>query len=106
MKSARHAARIAFFCSAVGLCGALAGGEIGAVACAGSDFLGCVVICSLCSVSAGGLPDSDATAARHDGESPAALAFRQSITSGLLGEIHEQCAIKSSSVHACLIVLI
>ena len=28
------------------------------------------------------------------------------ITSGLPGEIHEQCAIKSSSVHACLIVLI
>jgi hypothetical protein len=88
MKSERQATRIAFFCSPVGLRSVPAWDETGGLACAGSDFLGWGV-CSLCPLSAGDdggtRSDRDAMAARQGGDSPAAFAFRQSITSGLLG---------------------
>ena len=91
MKFERQAARIAFFCSLVGLRSVPVSDEtggLGGFACAGSGFLGWVVVCSLRPMSAGdgdGVSDRDAMAARQGGDSPAALAFRQSITSGLLG---------------------
>jgi hypothetical protein len=76
----------------------------------GSDFFGAVADRSWRAGLAGDgvavVLDSDPTAVRQAGESPAALAFRQSTTSGLLGEIQEQCAMKSSNVQARLIALI
>jgi hypothetical protein len=56
-----------------------------------------------CASAAGGVGPgaADPTAAWQDGERPAALAFKQSMISGLSGLIHEQCATKSFSVQAC-----
>lgn len=91
-KSERQAARIALVCLAVGFPGApaaLVGAvEGGTLACAGSGFLGCAAGCSWRPgwLEVGvGIVDSDPTAVWQGGERAAALAFRQSTTSGLLG---------------------
>jgi hypothetical protein len=91
-KSERQAARIALVCLAVGLRGVLAafvgGVEGGAPACVCSGFF---VGAAGCSWRAGSLDvgvaavDSDPIAVWQEGERAAALAFRQSTTSGLLG---------------------
>jgi len=91
-KSERQAARIAPVCLAVGLRAVLAalmgGVEGGTLACAGSGFLDCAAGCSRRpgSLEFGvGIVDSDLTAVWQGGERAAALAFRQSTTSGLFG---------------------
>jgi hypothetical protein len=112
-KSERQAARIALRCWLVGawaVFAAVAEGDEGETfARVGSDLFGRDAGCSWRLGSAGDGPavlDSDPTAARQGGDSPAALAFRHSITSALLGEIQEQCAMKSSNVQARLMAFI
>ncbi|MFY9601361.1 MAG: hypothetical protein WB563_16385 [Pseudolabrys sp.] len=113
-KSERQAARIALRCCVVGgwaVFAAVAAGDEGeGLARVGSDLFvrdaGCSRRAGSADDGAAVVLDGDATALRQAGESPAALAFRQSTTSGLLGEIQEQCAMKSSSVQARLIALI
>src|SRR6202035_875455 len=113
MKSDRHAARMAAFCCAVGAAGAAAGAAGGgALARAGSGGFGSAgffagVACRAGSAggagaaaAGGGAAGRDCTTAWQLGERSAALAFRHSRISGLLGAIQEQCATKSLSVQA------
>jgi hypothetical protein len=97
-KSERQAARIALVCRAVGFWGVavavVEGDEDDTLARAGSTrFLGRIAGCSLRPGSVGDVStavgvaviESNPTAVRQAGERSAALAFRQSITSRLLG---------------------
>ena len=95
-KSERQAARIALVCWAVGFWGVVAavveGDEGDTLARAGSTGFR-IAGCSWCPGSVGDVStavgvaviESNPTAVRQAGERSAALAFRQSITSGLLG---------------------
>ena len=111
MKSDRQAARMALICfelgrfAAAGGAGA-AGAGGGGVAAAGG---GTAVAAGGGGAAAAGAADGAGvsaaagfalTAAWQPGESCPALARRQSRSSGLLGWIHEQCDMKSSSVQA------
>ena len=108
MKSDRQAERIALVCFAVGFCGA-AGAALARVA---SGFLaeaGCLAAGATggASTAAGvAAAGTDCSALWQDDDRSAELAFRQSKTSGLLGAIHEQCAMKSFRVQACRTALI
>jgi hypothetical protein len=95
MKSDLQEARIALICFALG-CRACVG--CGAVAAGGGET-------SAGAAAAGTASDTVAAALVRsafwqDAESCAALARKQSRSSGLLGAIHEQCDTKSSSVQA------
>ena len=115
MKSDRHAARTAAFCSAVGAAAGAAGaaGAGGALVRAGSTGFGSTgflagAVCFAGSAGAaavGGAAGSDCTAAWQLGERSAALLFRHNRISGLFGAIQEQCATKSLSVQACCTLL-
>jgi hypothetical protein len=116
MKSDRHAVRTALTCSGLG-CASPGGGPDGGAATCGCTTPGLRRVgggaasagppSAGCASAAGcvGAACADPTAAWHGGESAAALAFRHSRISGLSGLIHEQCAMKSLSVQACLTAL-
>jgi hypothetical protein len=117
MKSVRHAARIALVCWAVGFFDAAAveagldgAGALERVACSGllrgadSRRVGSADGASVgAGIAAAG---TDWSTVWQGADSAAALAFRQSSTSGLLGAIQEQCDMKSFSVQACRTALI
>src|SRR5580704_4250189 len=119
MKSARHDARTAAVCCAVGFAGATAAGAAGAAGTAGAGgalarggsagfgstgFLAGAA-CRAGSAAGGGAAGRACTAAWQLGERSAALAFRHCRISGLFGAIQEQCDTKSLSVQACCTVL-
>jgi hypothetical protein len=118
MKSDRQAARTVLSCWAVGFWGPVAlwaGTEgDGAFVCAGLGVFTVFVDGEAgCEISAGGAATAvGAAAAGRDcitvwqaGDNWAALAFRQSNSSGLVGAIQEQCAAKSLSVQVCRTIL-
>jgi hypothetical protein len=114
MKSDRHAARMAAFCCSVGGAAAAAGAAAGGALGRGGSTGFLIGSTRRVGSGGGGAGDtgfgsptvgvagagSDCTAAWQPGESSAALAFRHSRISGLVGAIQEQCAMTSLSVHA------
>jgi len=112
MKSDRHDARTAVFCSAVGAAaGAGAGGALvraGSTGFGSTGFLAgaaCFAGSAGAAAAGGGAAGSACTAAWQLGERSAALAFRHCRISRLFGAIQEQCDTKSLSVQACCTVL-
>ena len=112
MKSDRQAARMALSWWELGFCGPVAAGgapEGGrASACTGVVTVRVGGEAGL-GVSAGGAATPagaagggrDCTTLWQAGDNSAAFPFRQSNNSGLVGAIHEQCAVKSFIVQAC-----